>query len=520
MYTYIVIDDESIIRKGIIKKLSSLENMLTCIGEVSNGQEALALIETENPDIIITDMHMPILDGTQLLPLLAEKYQDKPIIVISGYKDFDYMKHAINAQAIDYLLKPFSKEDLQKALLKAIERLQNHQKIQQQLITQEKEKEISNQKYDKQLLKNLILGHQTQDFTFTSEKINFVNKNYHFLLVTLSSKNTLNETILETFLSENSFGDLALYLPHLNCEYLGFLMLFLPKQSILPPKELTRQVLTALNNFLISQNIFSIMGISQVHHDLLTLNAAYIETINALNQRHILDHSSVFFYSTPDHSNDNQNPFCWNDVQEFLFRIESGEAEKSVSMLKELFLYFQTCSCNLGVVKNYCFWLSNQTKLLLQEYLPHMISDQSQSMLSSLDTMFFIEEIQSYYQQFFFNICSLFKNINVYATDDIVEKMKLYVDRHFRNNLTIELLSCLFYLNRSYCSHLFKQRAGISFVDYLNRQRLAYAKMLLKTTNKKMSQIARSSGYDNEKYFYRVFKKYEKITPEQYRNNS
>lgn len=89
MYTYIIIDDEELIRKGIIKKLSAVQDTVNCIGEASNGQEALCLIDERNPDIIITDMKMPLLDGSALLPLLAQKYPQKRIIVISGYKDFN-----------------------------------------------------------------------------------------------------------------------------------------------------------------------------------------------------------------------------------------------------------------------------------------------------------------------------------------------------------------------------------------------------------------------------------------------
>ena len=112
MYRYIVIDDEELTRKGTIAKLKNMNHLVTCAGEAGDGQEALLLIERENPDIIITDMNMPNMSGSALLPLLAERYSDKPIIVISGYKDFEYTRQAIRAKAVDYLLKPFDPEKL------------------------------------------------------------------------------------------------------------------------------------------------------------------------------------------------------------------------------------------------------------------------------------------------------------------------------------------------------------------------------------------------------------------------
>ena len=113
MYTYIVIDDESLIRKGTIKKLQPMEEQITCIGEADNGKAGIELIQEVHPDIVILDMQMPIMGGKELLPYLAESYPDMPLIVISGYRDFDYVKQAISAAAIDYILKPFSKEAIQ-----------------------------------------------------------------------------------------------------------------------------------------------------------------------------------------------------------------------------------------------------------------------------------------------------------------------------------------------------------------------------------------------------------------------
>ena len=92
MYTYIVIDDESLIRKGTIKKLQPMEEQITCIGEADNGKAGIELIQEVHPDIVILDMQMPIMGGKELLPYLAENYPDMPLIVISGYRDFDYVK--------------------------------------------------------------------------------------------------------------------------------------------------------------------------------------------------------------------------------------------------------------------------------------------------------------------------------------------------------------------------------------------------------------------------------------------
>ena len=124
MYTYIVADDEIIVRKGTIAKLDALSDELVCAGEAGNGLQALDLLAEKRPDILITDMYMPEMNGLALLRTVSEKWPDVQIIVISGYKDFEYARQALSARAVDYLLKPFCREDIQRAAMRAMEKLE------------------------------------------------------------------------------------------------------------------------------------------------------------------------------------------------------------------------------------------------------------------------------------------------------------------------------------------------------------------------------------------------------------
>ena len=83
MYTYVIIDDEDLIRKGTIKKLEILKDRVECIGEASEGGEGIRLIESLRPDFVVLDMQMPGIDGMELLPWLSEHSPDRPLIVLS-----------------------------------------------------------------------------------------------------------------------------------------------------------------------------------------------------------------------------------------------------------------------------------------------------------------------------------------------------------------------------------------------------------------------------------------------------
>lgn len=117
MIRLLIVDDEQATIR-IIKKTVDFEKMdIELIGEAQNGEEAMAIINSANPpEIVLTDMNMPIMDGISLMRYLQENRKDVQIIVVSGYFDFPYTRAAIRANVQDYILKPIDPKELEKAL--------------------------------------------------------------------------------------------------------------------------------------------------------------------------------------------------------------------------------------------------------------------------------------------------------------------------------------------------------------------------------------------------------------------
>ncbi len=515
MYTYIIADDETLIRKGTIKKLEPLNDMITCAGEAANGKEAIALAEEVNPDIIITDMSMPVMDGTNLLPWLTEHFPDTRIIVISGYKEFEYMKHALSAKAVDYILKPFSKEILQDAVLKAIKGIEENAELENQASLNEEEKERARYEYDIQTLKNTILGYHSAAPVLTSKKLRSMNTTHNLVLITIHSLEIFEESMIQDFLQENGFGDLALYLQHMHNNYIGFFTLFIPQDSTLNYMSFCKQIILGLSSLFDEEHSEVNFGISNPHSDLLKLHEAFNETVSALNRKQPDDTENYYFYSPVIKEN---LPVEWEKSDELLFRMESGMTEEVINLLHDLFDYFQEHNLPLADIKYYCFRLSDRAKAIMADYFEQLASDSvSSSMQHILNSMFSLDELHQYYQQFFTNIAGMLKEKSVYNTEDTVEKIKIYIQRNYQKDLNIGYLSSLFYLNRSYCSHLFHKTTDLKLVDYINLVRVEKAKEMLTETDKKTYQIAKAVGYGNVKYFFRIFKKVTGVSPQQYR---
>ena len=516
MYTYIIIDDEELIRKGTIKKISPLGETVSCIGEAGNGNEGLSLIEEKNPDFVILDMQMPVMGGSELLPILAEKYPDMPLIVISGFRNFDYIKQAISSKAIDYILKPFSRESIQDCVRQAIAKLENTETISRRLSDSEEQRENARYDYDLQYLTNLMLGYHTGDGSITSQKLKFLVQEHRFVLLTLYFGTSANELSVKDWIQDPSMKDTLLFLFSNSRPQTCFLIIFMPNEAAFH----SGSIIKGINSNILSRSredsLQVLIGTSRIHSDIQELPEAFKETCDALNMQELAGSYAVPVYS-PQPPRD-PHPFQWDRQDEFLFRVEAGMEKEVRALTLSLFEEFRTTAgFTLMDAKYFCSYLSGLCQDIMDQYLKQQRESSSRSVQNIVSQIFRLENLRQYYLQFFVNITVLLKKDSIYAVDDVVEKIQVYMEHNYQKDLTQDFIASLFYMNRSYLSTLFKARTGTKFIDYLNDVRIGKAKEYLSDSERKMYQISRQVGYDNVKYFFRIFKKRTGMTPEQYR---
>lgn len=515
MFRYILVDDEPLIRKGTIKKLESIKDQVQCVGEAADGEEGLKLVEQENPDLVITDMNMPNMGGEVFLSELHRQYPNIPIIVISGYKDFDYAKQAIAVNASSYILKPFSKNDICDAVLKTVETLKNSIQTKEQLIVLEESQDYIKYDYDLHMLKSLILGYQPCVESFSSDRLKqFMNTPY-IVLITLYSDKLINPISVDQYIRENDISDSVLYLPHLHNPNIGILLLLFKEDHPAHLEKYIRQIYTTIRQFFADEEITLSLGISSTKTSTSELHSAYKESLQALNTCTMTDKETIYYYKK---SIDPPTQINWPLTEEFLFRLEASESNLIPGLMDQLFLYIKDIEgLTLEDMKYYSLYLIQQVRLILSNYIHINLAGQSNNIENILESIFSFFELQAYLTTLFINISKALENSTVYASEDLIGKIQTYVNRNYFNELNLEFISSLFYINRSYLSHLYKEKTGENFIDYVTKIRIEKAKELLKDTDKKMYQISKAVGYDNIKYFFRVFKKMTKLTPEEYR---
>lgn len=158
MYKLVIIDDESLFRKNMIKKINWHSCNISVVGEADNGQEGFNLIKSLNPDIVICDIKMPVWDGLTVLKNL-KNIGNMRFIILSGYNDFEFTKKAIRYGAFDYILKPVKEEELTGVLMRAVSSLNTDIKKQNNKI-----------KYDIQVRKKMVDRYESLFIHFTESR--------------------------------------------------------------------------------------------------------------------------------------------------------------------------------------------------------------------------------------------------------------------------------------------------------------------------------------------------------------
>lgn len=512
MYRYIIVDDESLIRSGIKKKIQAIgfEGKLELAGEADNGAEGLELIKRVQPEIIITDMRMPEMDGIDFLKKLQEDFPYLKIIVISGYSDFEYMKEAISAKAVGYLLKPFNRKEIKKVLDDAIAQIEADRAAKLQIASKEIETEKLKFENDIQTLANLILGHSSNDKTFVlrSNKLKLLKQADRYILMSVYSPEVIDH-IPDPF-------DRCLAIPNPRNNQMIFYLFFLTntesennEKAQQHASNIIQPVTTAIKK--------AFVGISSTKKDLMQLHEAYEETMIALNSRRELISPTISYY------NGEQNPTGmveWEYFDELLFFIESGNVERVVEYVNKLFDRFASDpSITLSEIKYTCEYIVLEIRKMLYHYFQVRGNTKTSTSFGQfLDAYYDMASLRRYMTEVLPGIAQLLNEHTDYSSNNIISNIKTYIHKNINKTLTLDKISSLFFINPSYCSHLFKEKTGINFVDYVNNVRIERAKELLKTTDDKVFKIANNLGFENTKYFFRLFKKVTGLTPEEFRN--
>ena len=531
-----LVEDEMVIRRGIKNSIDwEKEGYIFC-GEASDGELAYPMIIKEKPDILITDIRMPFMDGLELCKLVKKELPNIKILILSGYDEFDYAKEAIRLGVTEYLLKPISSGKLLEALNGVSESIRR-EKEDKDLVRKYMEEMRENTEHEKQkFFEQMIAGNLSMaDALETGKKyeMSLSAGMYNLLLFrfTLGEENRKSGELLgEAEYAIEKLTERLEYVFEFQRGVEGWAFLLMAdneEQMSERVKELSKDLEEIMKNY---STIAYFGGIGQPVARLRELEESFREAERALAARFTMELNRII---SVDDIRMAQNVDTLDDIEITSF----GEIEKTRTML-EKFLNnwvedeideFVDVYINELPEENLKSVLMRQY-IIMDAYIVMMsfcekiegiegeMQAQSEELKNSMKTIQTLEEIKNYIRMLLKKIIGVRDTISGRRYSDIIEIAKDQIRKTYMSDeISLNTVAAEVGMSPSYFSSIFSKEMGKTFVEYLTEIRMDRAKELLMCSSMKTSEIGYEVGYKDPHYFSYIFKKTQNCTPKEFR---
>ncbi|MEH7416882.1 response regulator [Neobacillus drentensis] len=520
MHKVILVDDESFFRKGLRSLIDWKASGFEVTGEAANGEDALALIDEVHPELVITDIRMPVLDGLELIKQVTEKEGIHPqFIIISGHSDFKYAQQAVRYGVHDFILKPIDQEEIEETLRS----LSNT--ITEQKLVVERNIEIKKAV----LLDNLIYGkvNDEESYVFSRELSLSSAAEYYYLILEV---NGLPESPSEAAPDSKVKEKITKIFRDICDPHVGVFIQELEQGSyglLIPSTYLNlfqRQICHFVNwiNGLLTNNMTQAVTfyIGPAVPKLCLLKDSFEAAKNAREYKYFYEDKNIIL--SKDIVNDKS--ITYTELEDSYYHLLIEQIEENTSMaimgtIDKIFLQFASKKMARVAVKASI----NRFVHAILKIIKNMEGEVSnlknfQTMLQLQNYNLTLQQLRKLFLEFVLESKEMINILRKQSSDGEAHKIKQFVDSHYRENMSLKSIAAKFYMNPVYLGQLFKKTYGIYFKDYLLQVRINEAKKLLRQSELKIYEIAERVGFNNTDYFVTMFGKFEKITPSEYRN--
>lgn len=530
MLKIFLVEDEFVIREGIKNNIDWKANGYEFCGEASDGELAFPIIQKMKPDIVITDIRMPFMDGLELSRLIKKELPLTEIIILSGYEEFEYAKEAIKIGVSQYLCKPISGEEL----LKEINLLADK-------ITEKRKEQEIKEKYIREVEENFI-----------EEKRNF----FQYLVTGTKSISELLEIAKKIHIDLSSIWYNIILLKiqsmtHAHDEYSGGMVKVEQKLKELDEgdhfaafdrnlegkallvKADTEEELTRIQNDYIRKmkdllgdysHVRYFAGIGMPVNRLSELPASFESASHAFAHRYLTRESGIWNYQDIEqkkHQIDdfnigsvNAKELDRNKLRDFL---KFGDKNEVVYFVEE---YINDLGNNAMKSNMFRQYLVMDTYFCVVDFVVDLQFSKDEIEVFSADSEILQnnENSMKYMERIISKALELREKSASNRYGDIVDEVMKYIEEHYaQEDLSLNILASHVNFSPNHLSMVLSQQTGQTFIKYLTDFRMNKAKELLRCTGKRSSEIGLEVGYKDPHYFSFLFKKIQGMTPTQYR---
>lgn len=528
MYKLLIADDEQWIRQRLIETVDWKSIGIELVLEAEDGEQALQQTFSQKPDVIITDIRMPALNGLDFIQDIKKSGLHPKVIFLSGYNDFDYAQRALKLGAHDYILKPVNNDEILAIVKKCIEELiSDAQKERVLKDLQEKldrDKPVLKERFLMDLLNDYV-DEQTVErdlgyFGFPTEG-DFL---YSCIIIQQDQKpNNGQDTHLVHLGIKNIATELYSILGR--CEAVS--MQFLEIAFLLFTKAEDQGLVSAIEEN--SKKIQSVIkklfgltvtvGIGEFCADLLDLPKSFEQAKQAVLYRSFLGGDSVYRYNgIKNHSREKIEYQL--DVNEWLnvLNNQSGESiEKKVDELvsqisKEKVKPVDLKSLYIEVI----MMIINVSYGL--ERISQTYPDFNMQLFTHLNELETMEGFRAGLVEMMQMLSCHLKKASMDNKRQVIKMVIEYIEQNYKEPITLNDAANEVYLNPTYLCRIFKLETGITFTKFIMNYRIKKAIELMEDPKLKVYEVAEMVGYSDVQYFTKIFKTTKGMSPTQYRD--
>ena len=498
----LIVDDEKLTRSGLISSIDWKELGIGEIIEASNGSEGIRLAMEARPDIVLTDMRMPRMDGVTMARRIRERLPDSAVIFMSGYSDKEYLKAAIDLKAVSYVEKPLDTAEVSEAVRKASEELVARGLVKRGLSASIKESnyrlaELMTRPADDHFPQDAALPedmHQDDIFTCLILKFTGTPDAPEEGLKKLLERHRLQEIHI---LKENSCLCLFIYGNRMDREWM-------------------LRFCERIKELEFSPSLYSIV-LGDSFHGIRHAYDSYASAVVLLQE--------AFFYEPVSILASSDDPGVAPQIvmdfsSQYMEALESGDGNQTSKVLDDILKQFlPPCRMLQSQVKDiyYQHFLSLQ-KAARHAQISEMILKEDQSIWDMVESADSLMELHSELKKLTEEYINSLKNRGTESS--MVFAIKEFIRQNYRNE-SLSVKSVSEHVNRSapYVCTLFKTETGLTLNQYITGYRIEKAQEILADPRYKITEVAARVGYNDVNYFGKIFKKITNLSPSEFRNN-
>ena len=518
MFKIILADDEPIIIKGMQKMIEWEKLNAEIVAEAGNGAELLEKIREFEPDIVISDVAMPKMTGLDVIKEIQDNHWSTKVIFLSGYQEFEYVQKAIRYEAIEYLLKPVGKEELEQAVLKAEKTLKTDYPMEYW----EKEKDdmqtvfrkMNSESECKELFEHFeAMGLDTEDTDFTG---------VCFSIPFIFYKKLGNQNMAELI----RFSIFKKIEEMLRTHKNGFAIKREPNSSnmILLNRErfgghsLEQQVLEIREKIYREYKVWLITGIGNTVEHITDLKFAY-KTAKFCSELHYFNQEEIIRYGEIDRNFNNSFEDYHYKYKELINSILIREENWAQKLDEVLEIIENLHYGNRYAAENRCIAMAMDLYSELEECRVVSEEDRKEydAMVARIRNQSSYEELKKFVRKQLGEFSDKCGNGEKTIENNTIRVVKNYIQEHYAEELSLGTLAEIAYMNPYYFSAFFKKETGQNFKNYLAEVRMKAAVRLLMESDMKTYELAEAVGYRDVRSFTEKFKEYFGESPSGYK---